>query len=81
MPGSFWPRTWEPGGVVVEDRLGGDVIAGLERHGDRITRAGDWTLGRLSAVVRDPLTGVLQAAVSGRVPIRGEASPSFRSVQ
>ncbi|MDQ4047213.1 MAG: gamma-glutamyltransferase family protein, partial [Actinomycetota bacterium] len=58
MPGSFWPRTWVPGGAVVEDRLGGDVIAGLERRGHRVTRAGDWTLGRLSAVVRDPATGV-----------------------
>jgi gamma-glutamyltranspeptidase/glutathione hydrolase len=66
MPGSFWPRTWEPGGAVVEDRLGEDVIAGLERRGHRITRAGDWTLGRLSAVVRDPLTGVLQAAANPR---------------
>jgi gamma-glutamyltranspeptidase/glutathione hydrolase len=66
MPGSFWPRTWEPGGAVVEDRLGDDVIAGLERRGHRITRAGDWTLGRLSAVVRDPVTGVLQAAANPR---------------
>lgn len=66
MPGSFWPRTWEPGGAVVEDRLGDDVIAGLERRGHRITRAGDWTLGRLSAVVRDPATGVLQAAANPR---------------
>ncbi|WP_314196397.1 gamma-glutamyltransferase [uncultured Arthrobacter sp.] len=66
MPGSFWPRTWEPGGAVVEDRLGDDVIAGLERRGHRITRAGDWTLGRLSAVVRDPRTGVLQAAANPR---------------
>ena len=66
MPGSFWPRTWEPGGAVVEDRLGADVIAGLERRGHRITRAGDWTLGRLSAVVRDPGTGVLQAAANPR---------------
>ncbi|MEV7132495.1 gamma-glutamyltransferase [Arthrobacter sp. NPDC093128] len=66
MPGSFWPRTWEPGGAVVEDRLGDGVIAGLERRGHRITRAGDWTLGRLSAVVRDPLTGVLQAAANPR---------------
>jgi gamma-glutamyltranspeptidase/glutathione hydrolase len=66
MPGSFWPRTWEPGGAVVEDRLGDGVIAGLERRGHRITRAGDWTLGRLSAVVRDPATGVLQAAANPR---------------
>jgi gamma-glutamyltranspeptidase/glutathione hydrolase len=66
MPGSFWPRTWEPGGAVVEDRLGDDVIAGLEARGHRVTRAGDWTLGRVSAVVRDPRTGVLQAAANPR---------------
>lgn len=66
MPGSFWPRAWVPGGAVVEDRLGGDVIAGLERRGHWVTRAGDWTLGRLSAVVRDPATGVLQAAANPR---------------
>jgi gamma-glutamyltranspeptidase/glutathione hydrolase len=66
MPSSFWPRTWVPGGAVVEDRLGGDVIAGLEGRGHRVTRAGDWTLGRLSAVVRDPATGILQAAANPR---------------
>ena len=66
MPGSFWPRTWEPGGAVVEDRLGADVIAGLERRGHVVTTVGGWTLGRLSAVVRDPATGVLQAAANPR---------------
>ena len=64
--GSFWPRTWEPGGAMVEDRLGEEVIAGLERRGHRITRAGDWTLGRLSCVLRDPDTGVLSAAANPR---------------
>ncbi len=68
MPGSFWPRTWEPGGAVVEDRLGEDVIAGLERRGHVVTRAGDWTLGRLSAVVRDPATG--RPAGGGESPRR-----------
>lgn len=66
MPGSFWPRTWEPGGAVVEGRLGENVIEGLERRGHIVTRAGDWTLGRLSAVVREPETGVLQAAANPR---------------
>jgi gamma-glutamyltranspeptidase/glutathione hydrolase len=66
MPGSFWPRTWEPGGAVVEDRLGEDVIEGLERRGHIVTRAGDWALGRLSVVARDPETGVLQAAANPR---------------
>lgn len=66
IPGSFWPRTWTPGGAVVEDRLGEDVIAGLEARGHVVTRAGDWALGRLSAVVRDPATGQLAAAANPR---------------
>jgi gamma-glutamyltranspeptidase/glutathione hydrolase len=66
MAGSFWPRTWTPAGVVVEDRLGAEVIAGLEARGHRVTRAGDWSLGRLSAVVRDPRTAELGAAANSR---------------
>ena len=66
LPGSFWPRTWTPGGAVVEDRLGTEVIEALADRGHVITRAGDWALGRLSAVVRDPQTGVLMAAANPR---------------
>ncbi|MEV0892802.1 gamma-glutamyltransferase [Promicromonospora sp. NPDC050262] len=66
FPGSFWPRTWTPGGAVVEDRLGDDVIAALEARGHVVTRAGDWALGRLSAVTRDPATGLLGAAANPR---------------
>lgn len=66
IPESFWPRTWTPAGAVVEDRLGDDVIAGLERRGHVVTRAGDWALGRVSAVGRDASTGVLWAAANPR---------------
>ena len=66
FPGSFWPRTWEPAGLVVEDRLGDEVIAGLEARGHVVTRAGDWALGRLTCVTRDPETGVLGAAANSR---------------
>ncbi|MGH3358054.1 MAG: gamma-glutamyltransferase family protein, partial [Nocardioidaceae bacterium] len=66
MPGSFWPRTWTPGGAVVEDRLGGEVVADLERRGHVVTRAGDWALGRLSTVTRDPESGSLSAAANPR---------------
>jgi gamma-glutamyltranspeptidase/glutathione hydrolase len=66
MAGSFWPRLWTPAGAVVENRLGDDVINGLAARGHRITRAGDWTLGRLSAVTRDPVTGDLSAAANSR---------------
>jgi gamma-glutamyltranspeptidase/glutathione hydrolase len=65
-PGSFWPRNWTPGGAVVEDRLGEDVIADLEARGHVVTRAGDWALGRLSAVTRDPRTGLMSAAANPR---------------
>ncbi|WP_211341665.1 gamma-glutamyltransferase family protein [Myceligenerans xiligouense] len=66
FPGSFWPRTWTPGGLVVEDRLGDDVIAALTARGHQVVRAGDWALGRLSAVTRDPSTGLLGAAANPR---------------
>ncbi|MGO1192876.1 MAG: gamma-glutamyltransferase family protein [Nesterenkonia sp.] len=66
MPASFWPRTWQPGAAVVEDRLGEEVIAGLQRRGHRITRAGAWSLGRLSCVTRDAQTGRLTAAANPR---------------
>ena len=66
FPGSFWPRIWTPGGVVVEDRLGDELIAGLEARGHVVTRSGDWSLGRLSSVTRDPETGVLGAAANPR---------------
>ena len=66
LPGSFWPRTWTPGGAVVEDRLGDEVIDGLIARGHDVSRAGDWSLGRLSCVTYDPETGIMQAAANPR---------------
>lgn len=66
LVGSFWPRTSDPGTLVLEDRLGDDVIAELESRGHRVTRAGDWALGRLSCVTRDPETGRMSAAANPR---------------
>lgn len=63
---SFWPRTWDPSGVVVEDRLGDDVIAALERRGHAVVRAGEWSLGRVSAVGQDASTGTLWASANPR---------------
>ncbi|WP_125132797.1 gamma-glutamyltransferase [Microbacterium sp. 10M-3C3] len=66
LPSSFWPRAWEPRGVVVEDRLGEDVIADLRARGHVVTVSGGWSLGRLSAVSRDPSDGTLSAAANPR---------------
>ena len=62
---SFWPRTWVPAGVALEDRIGDDVIAALEQRGHRVRRAGDWALGRVTAVGRGA-DGVLWAAANPR---------------
>jgi gamma-glutamyltranspeptidase/glutathione hydrolase len=66
MPSSFYPRQMTPGELVVEDRLGDEVIEALAGRGHGITRAGPWTLGRLCAVSRDPETGLLAAGANPR---------------
>ena len=64
FPPSFAPRRWEPGGLVVESRLGERTIAELARRGHRITDAGPWALGRVCAVGREG--HLLQAAADRR---------------
>ena len=49
---SFWPRQRIPGGAVVEERLGDDVIQALRDRGHQITVSGGWSLGRTCAVGR-----------------------------
>ena len=66
FPSSFYPRDMTPGEVVVESRIGDAVVADLRRRGHDVTVAGPWTLGRLSAVSRDPETGILRAAANAR---------------
>ena len=64
---SFEPRTWAPGELVIERRVGRRVLTELRARGHRVTVDGDWTLGRLSMVGRDPATGVLFAAANPRM--------------
>ncbi|HST64435.1 MAG TPA: gamma-glutamyltransferase [Mycobacteriales bacterium] len=66
FPSSFAPRLAVPGEIVVEDRVGPEVIEELRRRGHAVTVSGGWSLGRLSAVTRDPATGVLTAAANPR---------------
>lgn len=66
FPSSFAPRAALPGRLVVEGRLGADVLRELRRRGHDVEDAGDWALGRLSAVARDPLTGFLHGAANPR---------------
>ncbi|ROO61153.1 gamma-glutamyltransferase 2 [Micromonospora sp. Llam0] len=66
MPSSFWPRTWTPGGLVIEERAGRAVIDALRERGHDVTVSGPWSLGRLSVVTRDPHSGLLQAGANPR---------------
>jgi gamma-glutamyltranspeptidase/glutathione hydrolase len=66
VPSSFHPRDAHPGELVAEARLGTDVIDGLRRRGHQVVVADGWSLSRLSAVSRDPRTGLVKAAADPR---------------
>ncbi len=66
FPSSFYPRQSRPGVLVVEDRLGPEVIEDLRARGHRVETAGPWSLGRMCVVGRDPATGFLMAAANAR---------------
>jgi gamma-glutamyltranspeptidase / glutathione hydrolase len=66
FPSSFYPRSWQPGEVVVESRLGESNLAELQERGHALVDAGPWALGRLSAVSRDAATGLLRAGANPR---------------
>ncbi|MGE5827310.1 MAG: gamma-glutamyltransferase family protein [Micromonosporaceae bacterium] len=63
---SFYPRDAHPGVLAVESRLGRDVLDGLRRRGHLVQVSDAWSLGRLSAVSRDPRDGQLRAAADPR---------------
>jgi gamma-glutamyltranspeptidase / glutathione hydrolase len=66
FPGSFFPRVVEPAVLVVEDRLGEEVLSALSTRGHDVRRSGAWSLGRMCAVTRDPSTGIVAAGANPR---------------
>jgi gamma-glutamyltranspeptidase/glutathione hydrolase len=66
FPRSFYPHESAPASLVVEDRLPPEVVSELRRRGHEVTLSGAWSLGRLSAVARDPGRGLLRAAANPR---------------
>jgi gamma-glutamyltranspeptidase/glutathione hydrolase len=65
FPSSFYPRTTEPGGLVVETRVSPAIRDELARRGHVVTDSDPWSLGRLCAVRKEP-DGVLAAAANPR---------------
>ncbi|NUP46553.1 MAG: gamma-glutamyltransferase family protein [Catenulispora sp.] len=66
FPESFYPRPAYPGRVVAEARLGDAVLDGLRSRGHEVVVSGDWSLGRMCVVGRDPERGLLKAAANPR---------------
>jgi len=72
FPTSFVPRLMEPGGLVVESRLGEDTLANLRGRGHLVTDAGPWELGRLCVVGRGE--GLLRSAADTRSGVGSAAA-------
>jgi gamma-glutamyltranspeptidase/glutathione hydrolase len=65
FPSSFYPRETRPRHVAVEERAGQETMGGLRRRGHDVEVSGPWTLGRVTAVGREP-GGILKAAADPR---------------
>jgi gamma-glutamyltranspeptidase / glutathione hydrolase len=65
FPSSFYPRETRVRHVAVEDRAGAEAIDGLRERGHDVEVSGPWSLGRVSAVGREP-DGQLKAGANPR---------------
>jgi gamma-glutamyltranspeptidase / glutathione hydrolase len=65
FPESFYPRRTRPRHVAVEERAGRETIESLRRRGHDVEVRGPWTLGRVTAVGREP-GGILKAGANPR---------------
>lgn len=64
--GSFFPREVRSGEMMIEPNVGEHVIADLCKRGHKVTVAEPWTIGRLTAALREP-SGMLRAAATPRL--------------
>ena len=65
FPSSFYPRGRNPGRVHLESRFDAAVAEELRRRGHDVSVEDPWSLGRLSAVAREP-DGMLRAGANPR---------------
>ena len=62
---SFWPRGVDLGSLAIEARFPPETVSALKDRGHRVTQREDWSLGRLSAAVKDG--DLLKAAANPRL--------------
>ncbi|WP_114965376.1 gamma-glutamyltransferase family protein [Alkalilacustris brevis] len=66
FPASFYPRGRRPGQMLLEESFGPEVIEGLRARGHGVDVSDPWTIGRLTAALREP-DGLLRAAATPRL--------------
>ncbi|SFS57927.1 gamma-glutamyltranspeptidase / glutathione hydrolase [Sulfitobacter marinus] len=64
--GSFFPREVRTCEMMIEPGVGEDVIADLRARGHKVIVADPWTVGRMTAAMREP-DGILRAAATPRL--------------
>jgi gamma-glutamyltranspeptidase/glutathione hydrolase len=64
--GSFYPRACKPAEMMIEPNVGEATIEGLRDRGHIVHVAGPWTVGRLTAAMREA-DGTLRAAATPRL--------------
>ena len=64
--GSFFPREVCTGEMMIEPDVGDEVISELRARGHIVTVAEPWSVGRLTAALREP-DGMLRAAATPRL--------------
>jgi len=66
FPSSFYPRSRQPGHIMVEETIGHETLAELRARGHEVTEAEAWSVGRLTATRRDA-DGLMRAAATPRL--------------
>lgn len=66
FPASFYPRSREPGNLMIESNAPAATLDALAARGHKLELARPWTVGRLTAARWDP-DGLLHAAATPRL--------------
>ena len=66
FPSSFYPHEAAPGSLSLEDRVVPETAETLRQRGHDLLLEDPWSLGRICAVGKDPVSGQLMAAANPR---------------
>ncbi len=67
FPSSFYPHGAQPGGLVIEGRVGESTIAALREKRHQIQVAADWSHGRVLGIRFDSQSGIISGVSSPRM--------------